>query len=168
MKALVVYDSVFGNTEKIARAIADALGSPEEVRMVRSSGISPGEIQGVKLLVIGSPTRGFRPTGSVQALLKNMPGGSVKGVSVAAFDTRISESEVGSGLRLMMKMGGYAAGRIADMLKKKGGNLIASPEGFLVKGQEGPLAEGELERASGWAKGLADSLKPEAQIVQDG
>ncbi len=53
-----------------------------------------------------------------------------------------------------MKMGGYAAPRIVEALKKKGGNLVVPPEGFLVKDREGPLKEGELERAATWAKGL--------------
>jgi len=54
---------------------------------------------------------------------------------------------------------GYAAGRIANNLKKKGGILIASPEGFFVTGGQGPLKEGELERAAAWAKGILESKK---------
>jgi flavodoxin I len=53
----------------------------------------------------------------------------------------------------------YAAGKIADSLKKKGATLMASPEGFFVKGKEGPLKEGELERAAGWAKGILETRK---------
>jgi hypothetical protein len=52
---------------------------------------------------------------------------------------------------------GYAAGRIANNLKKKGSTLIASPEGFFVTGGQGPLKEGELERAAAWAKGILES-----------
>ena len=59
------------------------------------------------------------------------------------------------GLRLLMKMGGYAAPRITNAFKKKGGNLAVTPEGFFVKGKEGPLKEGELERAASWAKEIA-------------
>lgn len=51
-----------------------------------------------------------------------------------------------------MKVGGYAAGRIAETLKKKGGNLVMPPEGFFVKGKEGPLKEGELERTANWGE----------------
>jgi hypothetical protein len=51
-----------------------------------------------------------------------------------------------------MKMGGYAAGRMAESLKKKGVSLVVPPEGFFVKDREGPLKEGELERAADWAK----------------
>jgi len=63
---------------------------------------------------------------------------------VAAFDTRLTTRLVG--------IFGYAAARIANSLKRNGGTLIASPEGFFVKGKEGPLKEGELERAARWAK----------------
>jgi hypothetical protein len=49
--------------------------------------------------------------------------------------------------------------RIANNLKGKGGNLVAPPEGFFVTGKEGPLKEGELERAAGWAKGIVESKK---------
>jgi hypothetical protein len=47
--------------------------------------------------------------------------------------------------------GGYAANTIASTLKKKGGQLLVPPEGFLVTGEQGPLKEGELERAARWA-----------------
>ncbi len=47
----------------------------------------------------------------------------------------------------------------SSSLKTKGGTLILSPEAFFVKGKEGPLKEGELERAAGWAKGILESKK---------
>jgi hypothetical protein len=53
--------------------------------------------------------------------------------------------------RFFMNAGGYAAPRIAGKLKKRGGNQVVPPEGFFVKGKEGPLKEGELERAASWA-----------------
>ena len=52
----------------------------------------------------------------------------------------------------MVDKGGYAASTIITALKKKGGNLLALPEGFLVTGEQGPLKEGELERAVAWAR----------------
>jgi hypothetical protein len=78
---------------------------------------------------------------------------------VAAFDTRLSLSDIeSSALRFIVKTGGYAAKLIADSLKKIGGDLIIPPEGFLVKGEEGPLKEGELERAADWAKQIMAAL----------
>jgi flavodoxin I len=49
---------------------------------------------------------------------------------------------------------GYASGKNADSLKEKGGKLLSPAEGFIVKGREGPLLDGELERTAAWAKGL--------------
>ena len=74
MSALVMYDSVFGNTEKIARAIADALGPHGSVEMLRAGEITPARLTGLDLLVVGSPTRGFRPTEAVANTLKGLRG----------------------------------------------------------------------------------------------
>jgi flavodoxin len=153
MKVLVIYDSVFGNTEQIAQAIGSALGSQKYVEILRVSNVKPEQLTGLKLLIVGSPTRGFRPTEAITNFLKRIPINGLKGVKVAAFDTRISMSDIGSSaLRFLVKTGGYAAKPIADRLKKRGGDLIMPPEGFFVKGTEGPLKEGELERAADWAK----------------
>jgi flavodoxin len=149
MKALIVYDSVYGNTEKIARAIAEAITPSGEVKVLRASEASPSELASIELLIVGSPTHGGRPTPSVHNFLNKVP--KLHGINVAAFDTRITTKFV--------KVFGYAAGRIANNLKKKGGILIASPEGFFVTGGQGPLKEGELERAAGWAKGILESKK---------
>ena len=73
---------------------------------------------------------------------------------VAAFDTRFEAEEQGVGLRLLMSVIRYAAERIAKDLAKKGGKHVAKPEGFIVENKEGPLKQGELERANKWAKGM--------------
>jgi len=116
-------------------------------------------LEGIDLLIVGSPTQGFRATKPIQRFIEGVPAHALKGTDVAAFDTRIPASDVGAGLRLLMKMGGYAAPRIANALKKKGGNLAAPPEGFFVKDKEGPLKEGEAERAADWAKGILEGKK---------
>jgi len=156
MKAWVVYDSVFGNTEKIARAIGAALGNQEEVSVFRA-GTQLQEIPaGLGLMIVGSPTRGFRQTNMVRDFVKNIPVGGLKGVRVAAFDTRIALEDINSSIgRFFVGRFGYAAKPIADGLKKKGGELAAPPEGFLVADTEGPLKTGELERAAEWAKQVA-------------
>jgi len=149
MKALIVYDSVYGNTEKIARAVAEAITPSGEVKVLGVGEANPSELASTDLLIVGSPTHAGRPTPAVQALLNKVP--KLQGINVAAFDTR-SQSK-------LVKVFGNAAGRIARNLKGKGGNLIASPEGFLVTGTKGPLKEGEMERAAAWAKGILESKK---------
>jgi flavodoxin len=144
MKVLIIYDSVFGNTEQMAQAIGNALGSQKDIEIFRISNVKPEQLTGLRLLIVGSPTQGGRPTPAIQNFLNNVPEPAIRGINVAAFDTRLSTRWV--------RIFGYAAGRIADSLKRKGGTLIASPEGFFVKGKEGPLKEGELERAVDWAK----------------
>jgi flavodoxin I len=79
-------------------------------------------------------------------------------MKVAAFDTRIAVEDVKNGfLTFMVKIFGYAAKPIADGLKKTGGVLVVVPEGFFVKGSEGPLRDGELERAASWASQVITS-----------
>ena len=148
MQALIVYDSLYGNTEQIARAIASGLTAMGEVRVARVSDVSPSEIPGAKLVIIGSPTQGGRPTKAMQEFIAGIPGDALKGAKVAAFDTRISTKLVG--------VFGYAAGRIGGNLNKKGGTLVESPEGFFVKSTKGPLKDGELERAAKWAESLVN------------
>jgi len=139
MKTLVVYDSTYGNTEKIAQAIGQAIGA--EVRRVGQVG--PSDLKAFDLVIIGSPTMGGRPTEAIQALLK-AAGATLKGANVAAFDTRLTSKWV--------RIFNYAAPRIAASVKSVGASVVGSPEGFFVLGKEGPLQEGELERAAGWAK----------------
>jgi len=148
MKTLIVYDSVYGNTEKIAKAIGDAITG--EVKILRGGEVNPFELKTSDLLIVGSPTQGGRPTLAIQEFLRILEP-VIKGISVAAFDTRLSTRLVG--------IFGYAAVRIADSLKRNGGTLIAPPEGFFVKGKEGPLKGGELERAAGWAKEIETCWK---------
>jgi flavodoxin len=155
MKTLVVFDSVFGNTEKVARAIGDALGAYGEVEVVRAGDVRPGQLLGVDWLVIGSPTRGFRPTEGVSAFVQGLSGQALAGMRVAAFDTRVALEDIKSPVfRFIVSKGGFAAPWIA---KRLGGQANVPAEGFIVQGQEGPLCDGELERAAQWAGQLVQA-----------
>jgi flavodoxin I len=145
MKAWIVYDSVYGNTEKIAKSMGDALGSGASV--MRASEADAAKAAGLDLLVVGSPTFGGKTTEGIKAFLDRIPPEALKGKKVAAFDTRSSIKFV--------KIFGYAADRIASLLIAKGGTLGAPSEGFIVKGKEGPLQSGETVRAAAWIKGMA-------------
>ena len=154
MKAMVVYDSAFGNTEKVAQAIGQALGSQGDIEVVRVGNVKPEQMAGLTLLIVGSPTQKFRPLGTITGFLKGIPDGKLKGVKVAAFDTRATEGAIEKVriLAFFVKIFGYAAKPIADRLVKKGGDPAVPPEGFYVADTEGPLLEGELERAADWAR----------------
>ena len=160
MKAMVVYDSAYGNTEKVAQAIGRALGFTGDVEVVQAGSARAGQLAGLALLIVGSPTQKFRPLAAVTGFLKDIPDAGLKGVKVAAFDTRMTESNVEKVriLAFFVKIFGYAAKPIADRLVKKGGGLAVPPEGFYVADTEGPLLEGELERAADWAKRIVATL----------
>jgi flavodoxin len=153
MKILVVYDSIFGNTEQIARSICKAIGSQKGVSILRVGEAKSEALAGLDLLIVGSPTRAFRPTPGIQNLLRKIPWNDLKGVKVAAFDTGIPSEDIQSPIgRFFVNAFGYAAKPVADKLVRKGGELVIPPEGFHVKGTEGPLKEGETERAADWAR----------------
>lgn len=145
MRVLVVYDSVYGNTEKIAEAIGRGIGG--DAKVVRVSKSALADAGPVDMLVVGSPTLGGRPSQPVQDFLAGIPETTVKGMKVAAFDTRYSGKFV--------KMFGFAAEKIAESMVSKGAKLAAPPEGFVVTGKKGPIREGEHERAALWAKEIA-------------
>lgn len=145
MKALVIYDSLYGNTEQIAKAIGGGIGA--DAKVVRSAEADIGALGGYDLIIVGAPTQAGRPMKTAQAFLDKIPAGALKDKKVAAFDTR--------GKTWIVKIFGWAADRIAKALVEKGGNLIVPAEGFFVKATKGPLVEGELERASAWGKAIA-------------
>ncbi len=153
MKALLIYDSVYGNTEKIAQAIGNVLRAQNETQVLRIGDFKSTDWKNVNLLIVGSPTQQFRATPTIKKFLGSLRKGELNGIQVAAFDTRLGMEDLPSRiLPPFVKIFGYAAKPIADALVSKGGKLAASPEGFLVKGMEGPLKEGELERAAQWAQ----------------
>src|SRR4030042_4347191 len=117
MKALLVYDSVFGNTEKVAMAIGKALNSRVNTEICKVGEYKPEQFKDVQMLVVGSPTRAFKPTKPIMDFLNNIPNKTLKGVKVSSFDTRISIKEVNSRfLYFMIRIFGYAAKPIADRL----------------------------------------------------
>ena len=142
MKTLVVYDSTYSNTEKIAKAIGAALTG--DVKVLRAAEANAAELNSYDLIVIGSPTYGGRPMPSVADFMNKISESAINGKKVAAFDTRIPTK--------IVKIFGFAADRIAKNLKDKGANLVVPAEAFYVAGKEGPLKDGELERAAAWAQ----------------
>jgi flavodoxin len=147
MKAHIVYDSAYGNTKAVAEAIAQGL-KPIRAAAVSVTDFNPGNLSGGDLLIVGSPINGWRPTPKITELLGQLANGKLKGIKATAFDTRV---------RFFIH--GDAAKTITKLLTEGGANIISRPAPFYVRGTEGPLRSGELEKATGWAKSLASALE---------
>ena len=111
MNVLVLFDTQYGNTGKIAHAIGDAFPSTASVRVqnVRQGGLPP--LEHVDFLIVGGPTQRQRMTTGLGVTLRAIPRRSLKDVEAAAFDTRY---------RMSALLTGSAAERIARLLKKAG------------------------------------------------
>lgn len=154
MHVTLVYDSVFGNTATIARAIAEALRIGNDVRLATVQEAKTLDLAETDLLIVGSPTRGFRPTPQISEYVEGLDH-VPPGKAAAAFDTRIDLETVNPPpLRWVVDAGGYAANRVGNMLERHGFVLKGGIAGFLVSGTEGPLKAGEMQRAVEWAKAL--------------
>ena len=97
----------------------------------------------VDLVVFGSPTHNMNLPKAIQPVFERLPKRLLPGTPVAAFDTSYKMSAILARFT--------AAKRLAKKLRKIGGKCIISPETFYVMEREGPLYEGEIERAQDWA-----------------
>ena len=157
----MVYESLWGNTAAVARAISQGLGP--EARALSTAEADATALAGAGLIVAGAPVLGFKlPTEkmreslrrtpakapgppdlshpSLRAWLEALPPGAGR---AAAFDTQVRGPF------------GSAAPEIAAALERAGYALLAEPVAFVVKGKFGPLKDGELERARQWGAELA-------------
>lgn len=153
MKSLIVYDSWFGNTQKIAEAMADGLDG--DVQVVCADCDPSRHLSDCELLIVGSPTHGGVATPAMQEFLDSINNDDLEGIAVAAFDTRVTFR--------WLKVIGFASKRIAKQLQEKGGSLIVPPQGFYVSGKKGPLRDGELLRARRWAASVSRQIQ-EAKV----
>lgn len=152
MKTLILFDSKFGNTEKVAREIAKACGI-DTTTIKNTTEIAPEQLKGFSLIIAGAPTHAFRPSEPMKQFISSIPAHSLEGVKCATFDTRIAIEDVHSKfLGVMVRFFGYAASPLAKALTAKGAQVVHEPAGFYVDDQEGPLKPGELERAAKWAQ----------------
>jgi len=175
--ALVVFESMFGNTEVIARAIGDGVASAMDVD-VMEVGAAPVELdEGVELLIAGGPTHAFgmsRPATRADAVSKSgrpaVSGGiglrewlgtlrlDSDGVTAAAFDTKVASP----------RMPGSAARAARRRLRRLEFRMVTGPESFFVAGTPGPLLDGEEDRARRWAVRLGSEAAARGQARQPG
>ncbi len=176
-RALVVFESIFGNTQQVAEAIGRGLASRFAVEVLEVSR-APAAPEDVELLVVGGPIHAFgmtrestrsdarrqafengepviSPGQGVREWLAGLPRASPR-APAAAFDT---------GVKLGWFVVGSAARGEAAALRAHGYDVVVRPEHFLVLGFDGPLREGELERATAWGAALAEqALAPGSSL----
>lgn len=167
--ALIVYESMFGNTEQIAEQIGEGLRTIADVRLIRVDQAPANLPADLDLLVVGGPTHAFsmsrastRDSASTQGHVV-MPRETgirewLDGVRhdqgaplVATFDTRVTK---------VKKLPGSAAKAAGKVLRRHHFEPLVQPTSFFVEDSLGPLAEGELERARSWGEELASRLVP--------
>lgn len=146
MHACVIYDSNYGNTKEIAEIVAKELDGDA----IPVGKVTDKDLEKADLLIVGSPINGWKPTVKIIEFLQSLGDHLLTGKKAASFDTRVK-----------MFLHGDAAGRISRELKNAGATIIATPQGFIVSGTQGPLFDGETKKAELWAK----SLK---RVLQDG
>ena len=136
-KALVVYDSMFGNTEKIAKALAKGLeDAGVNVDCVKVEAVKFDELSGYDLLAVGGPVHAWstsKPMKTFLEHLKNVKG--LGGKKAFSFDTKMSRNW----------LSGNAGGKIEGELKRLGMTIIKPHATAVVKGREGPLEDGAEE-----------------------
>jgi hypothetical protein len=167
MKAIVVYESMFGNTERVASAVAEGLRRSMQVDVVEVGAAAGVDVERADLLVLGAPTQahglsrpGTRSNGARQTTQGPASGGtgirewletlpSTASVACAAFDTRFDKPRW---------LTGSAAKGIESRLRAKGYRPVAVAESFFVEGTSGPLKHGEPARAAAWGLKLASAI----------
>jgi flavodoxin len=166
MKTLVIFDSQFGNTERLAHVIAQRLGADAPLWAADGAAKAALELCDWNLLVVGAPTQNHTVSPTMRALLQGLPHEALKDARVAVFDTRY---------RMARFLTGSAADWIATRLARAGAALIVAPESFFVERDAPPPGEqrrhdherleaGEEERAQAWASTL-EARKPTPQSV---
>lgn len=151
MKSVVIYGTRFGNTQKVAEAIADGLRSHGAVRLLSLDEAPDNFLEQTDLVVIGGPTEKRGMTEPMARFLERFAAGALDGVSAAVFDTR---------LRQPRWLSGSAAAGITRKLRGIGARLLLREESFLVRGRPAVLEAGELERAAAWGRSLTEKLMP--------
>jgi flavodoxin len=154
MQTLVIYDSKFGNTQKIAEAIGRGIGSVSEVRVAstaEAANVLASLVARPDLVLLGGPTQNHGPSAGLRQFAENLPA-DLRGLPAACFDTRYR------GPVLLM---GSAASAAAKALAKTGTRLVAPSESFFIvrhgSMQQQTLEPGEITRAEAWGHAVATS-----------
>jgi hypothetical protein len=164
MHAVVIFESIWGNTEQLAREVAAGIGG-ERTDVIDAASAPAALDDDVDLLVVGGPTHAFSmstastresarqqgavhiPAWGIREWIESLAS-PARAVPVATFDTRV----------VSPRLPGSAAKKAMKRLIAAGFRAAAEPETFDVHGYSGPVADGELERARSWGRELAGRL----------
>lgn len=151
MKTLVVYYSKFGHTQSVAEVIAQVLAAEGPTQVLSTDELDVEALRQADLIIMGTPTHKMNLPEAVRPVLDSLPRRILPKTPVAAFDTSY-------------KMNAFlarftAAKRLDRKLRKLGGKRIVPPETFYVMEREGPLYDGEIERAQAWAEAIRKQVK---------
>ena len=173
MKTVIVYESMFGNTQHLARKVANGLDQPDNHTLLADvREIEPEDLAGSDLVVVGAPTHAFslsrRSTREDAVRQGADPSHAAFGVRewlstldgafpvpadrplVAIFDTRVEK---------VRSLPGSAAKRAAKVLRAHGFDLLDRPTSFYVADVQGPVTFGEFDRARDWGAHLQQLLQ---------
>ena len=154
MKGIVVFDTSYGNTRKIAETLAETLKeSGMEADLFSVKNVKKLSTKNYNFLVLGSPTRWGTMSFAVRFFLRKVKSEEWMNKPFAAFDTENPEN--------IERKEGSAAEKIAEKLRDKQLNQLLPVLKSVVLGWKGPLQEGEIERAKEYARELAVKLKRE-------
>ncbi len=151
MNALVLYDSKYGNTERIAETIALALQEAVPTRLASIEEVDDCDewLRGIDLLVVGGPTHRHGISEPLKTTLACLGDRALGGVRVAVFDTRAHGAQL---------VTGSAAARLVKLLRHRGAWVVVPPASFIVRATEGPLLEGETEHARQWTLEVLEAV----------
>jgi len=148
-KAIVVYDTKFGNTEKIAKVLAEGMkGQGVEVDCVKVGEVEINKLEEYDLLVIGGPTQGFGISKPMKDFLDKLESAEISGRKAFVFDTKLKSRFAGS-----------AGKGIENRLRKLQMSIIRPHASATVKGTEGPLEEGMEEKFKEIASEIAKPIQ---------
>ncbi|MFD0273670.1 flavodoxin family protein [Kitasatospora sp. NPDC127111] len=176
MHTVIVYESLYGNTREIAEAIAEGVHQADPEASVDCLPVARADTEVTRtadLLVVGGPTHMHGMSSGASRRMAAMAEAKKEGHEDAAREAR--ETAEGPGLRSWfhtlpktepgthaaafdtradMRMSGGAADGIAKRLAHHHYDVVTEPEGFIVEDADGPLRQGELDRARAWGAGL--------------
>ena len=157
MKVIVVYDTSYGNTKKIAETLAETLKEPGiEVDLFYVKDVKKLNGEDYDFLVLGSPTKFGTMSFTIKFFLGKVKSEEWENKSFAAFDTENPENVEQARIQ---KKEWSAAEKIAERLREKKMKQLLPVLKALVLGQKGPLVEGEIDRTKDYARELAAKLK---------